>query len=318
MSKFKKYSFLEETVNISFPEGWKVEFKDSNLAEVQFPFGPYPTLGCYLKCFDGPKINSEEKIKEYLLEGIDNQSTLKKYGDYTYILKYEFKAADEKLILWKILYYLKPRSYREVRLSIAWPDKEEANILINSIVESMSEVINKIKFNKEKTIHDEAATIGYKLENIKLKKYNLWNALNIYLPERWEVKRDKEEKLANIEISDKNNFNFFCEYFNITRKTNIGSKDSVVTKFLEEITKDVSILNENLIKSDNDNYIFSFYSLEKVNDSEMINHIWYRLHLKSSKLLIASFVFNYSKKNQIIGKVYKQKIDSLIKSSELI
>ena len=60
MNNFVKYSFLEKTINISFPEGWKVEHKDYNLAEVKFPFGPYPTLGCYFKCFDGPKINSEE------------------------------------------------------------------------------------------------------------------------------------------------------------------------------------------------------------------------------------------------------------------
>ena len=228
MSKFTKYSFLEKTVHISFPEDWKVNYKDYNLAEVKFPFGSYPTLGCYFKCFDGPKLNSEEKIKSYLLEGVDNHSSIKKYDDSTFILKYEFKVDGEKLILWKILYYLKPRSFREVRFSIAWPDQHEANSLINNILNLMPEILKKIKFNKEKTIYDQSAITEYKLENIKLKKYNLWDTLKIYMPERWSLKIDQSERFANIDIINKKSFNLFCEYFDITKNADNDSNDGIV------------------------------------------------------------------------------------------
>ena len=133
MSKLKKYSFLEKTLNISFPRDWKVDYKEYNLVEIKFPFGPYPTLGCYLKCFDGPKINTEAKIQSYLLKGLENQSSIEKQGDFTYILKCKFKAEGENLIIWKILHLLKPRSFREIRFSMAWPDQDEANILIDNI-----------------------------------------------------------------------------------------------------------------------------------------------------------------------------------------
>ena len=318
MSKLVKHSFLEKTINISLPDVWKVEQKDYNMAEVKFPFGPYPVLGCYFKCFDGPKINSEEKIKSYLLEGVENNVPVEKSNNSTFILKTEFKAQEENLILWKILYFLKPRSFREIRFSMAWPNQKEANALIDEILDLMPDVINNLEFNNEQTIYDQSAIIEYKLEKIKLKKHFLWSALNINIPEKWNLKIDKVDKFANVEIIDKSSFNLFFEYFDIAKKANNENNDSIVTKFIEDITKDVVISNERLIKSDNDNYIFSFYSEEKVNDIQTINHMWYRFALRSSKILIASFVFNYIKEEQIIGRVYKAKIDNLIKNCELI
>ena len=318
MSKLIKHSFLEKTINISFPEVWKVEQKDYNMAEVKFPFGSYPVLGCYFKCFDGPKINSEEKIKLYLLEGVESNISIEKSSNSTFILKTEFNAQEENLILWKILYFLKPRSFREIRFSMAWPNKNEANVLIDKILDLMPEVIKNLEFNNEQTIYDQSAIIEYKLEKIKLKKHFLWSALNINIPEKWSLKIDKVDKFANIEITDRSSFNFFCEYFDITKKANNENNDAIVTKFIEDITKDVVISNESLIKSDNDNYIFSFYSEEKVNDIQTINHIWYRFALRPSKILIASFVFNYMNEEKVIGRVYKEKIDNLIKNCELI
>ena len=47
------------------------------------------------------------------------------------------------------------------------------------------------------------------------------------------------------------------------------------------------------------------------------NHIWYRICVKDSKILIVSFVFSYKLKTKIIGEVYYNKINELIKSSEL-
>ena len=56
---FKEYSFLDKSILIKFPDDWVVKEQDDNLIKVSFPFGPYPTLDCYLSCFDNPKINTE-------------------------------------------------------------------------------------------------------------------------------------------------------------------------------------------------------------------------------------------------------------------
>ena len=93
MSKLVKHSFLEKTINISFPDVWKVEQKDYNMAEVKFPFGPYPVLGCYFKCFDGPKINSEEKIKSYLLEGVENNVPIEKSNNLLFFFFFFFLSS---------------------------------------------------------------------------------------------------------------------------------------------------------------------------------------------------------------------------------
>ena len=45
---FKEHSCLDNTVLISFPDDWIVKEKDNNVLKVNFPFGPYPTLDCYI------------------------------------------------------------------------------------------------------------------------------------------------------------------------------------------------------------------------------------------------------------------------------
>ena len=45
---FKEYSFLDKSIFINFPDDWFVKEQDDNLIKVSFPFGPYPTLDCYL------------------------------------------------------------------------------------------------------------------------------------------------------------------------------------------------------------------------------------------------------------------------------
>ena len=57
---FKEYSFLDKSILIKFPNDWIVKEQDDNLIKVSFPSGPYPTLDCYLSCFDNPKINTED------------------------------------------------------------------------------------------------------------------------------------------------------------------------------------------------------------------------------------------------------------------
>ena len=119
LSEFTKYEFLGKAITIKFPKEWKLSQKDENAFEIKFPHGPYPVLGCYVNCFDGPKLNSEEKIQEYLLGDNKTSSNLKKKGDRIFFLDYEFNAKNEKLMMWKILNYIEPRCFREVRFSLA-------------------------------------------------------------------------------------------------------------------------------------------------------------------------------------------------------
>ena len=59
---FKEYSFLDKSILIKFPDSWIVKEQHDNLVKVSDPFGPYPTLDCYVSCFDKHKINRNNKI----------------------------------------------------------------------------------------------------------------------------------------------------------------------------------------------------------------------------------------------------------------
>ena len=91
---FKEYSFLDKSIFIKFPDDWFVKEQDDNLIKVSFPFGPYPTLDCYLSCFDNPKINTYDKIRQYLLNGIDDGKEVEKILNDVYVLKHKFKSED--------------------------------------------------------------------------------------------------------------------------------------------------------------------------------------------------------------------------------
>ena len=94
---FKEYSFLDKSILIKFPDDWDVKEKDDNIIKVSFPFGPYPTLDCYLSCFDSPKINTNDKIRQYLLNGIDAGKEVEKILDDVYVLKHKFKSEGDNL-----------------------------------------------------------------------------------------------------------------------------------------------------------------------------------------------------------------------------
>ena len=144
---FKEYSFLDKSILIKFPDDWSVKGEDDNLIKVSFPSGPYPTLDCYLSCFDNPKINTNDKIRQYLLNGIDSGQGVENILDNLYVLKHKFKSEGDNLLLIKIVSILKPRTFREVRFSLAWPDNEEANKIVNAL---SSEVKNiREKFNSK-------------------------------------------------------------------------------------------------------------------------------------------------------------------------
>ena len=107
------------------------------------------------------------------------------------------------------------------------------------------------------------------------------------------------------------------EYFEIKISKNDKKQDEIVTSFLNEITKDVAVNNHTLVKAGENNFLFSFFSIENNEGAQFKNHIWYRIHVKESKILIVSFVFSYKLKTKKIGEIYYNKINELIKSSEL-
>ena len=314
---FKEYSFLDKSIFINFPDDWFVKEQDDNLIKVSFPFGPYPTLDCYLSCFDNPKINTNDKIRQYLLNGIDDGKEVEKILDDVYVLKHKFKSEGDNLLLIKIISILKPRTFREVRFSLAWPDNEEANKIVSKISKTLDNVISKIKFSEEKTAFDELGIIKNKLDNLILKKNVFWEKLEILLPKRWIINNKNEENSVNLELDKIYQLGLFFEYFEINISEKEKTQDEIVTSFLNEITKDVLVNDQKLVKAGADSFLFSFYSIENSEGTQFKNHIWYRICVKDSKILIVSFVFSYKLKTNVIGEAYYNKINELIKSSEL-
>ena len=88
-------------------------------------------------------------------------------------------------------------------------------------------------------------------------------------------------------------------------------------KVVNEITKDVTVNDQMLVKAGEDSFLFSFFSIENNEEAQFKNHIWYRICVKDSKILIVSFIFSYKLRTKIIGEAYYNKINELIKSSEL-
>ena len=314
---FKEYSFLDKSILIQFPDDWVVKEQDDNLIKVSFPFGPYPTLDCYLSCFDNPKINTEDKIKQHLLNGIDTGQEVENILDNLYVLKHKFKSEGDNLLLIKIISILRPRTFREVRFSLAWPDNEEANKIVNKLLRTIDDVVNKIKFSEFKTEFDDLAIIKNKLNNLILQKNVFWEKLEILFPKRWIISNKNEESYVNVELDKSYKLSLFFEYFEINISKREKTKDEIVTSFLNEITKDVAVNDQTLVKAGEDNFLFSFFSIENNEGAQFKNHIWYRIHVKESKILIVSFVFSYKLKTKKIGEVYYNKINELIKSSEL-
>ena len=315
--KFKEYSFLDNSILIKFPDSWTVKEQDDNLIKVSFPLGPYPTLDCYFSCFDNPKINTNDKIREYLLNGMEAGKEVENILDNVYVLKHKLKSEGDNLLLIKVVSILKPRTFREARFSLAWPDNEEANKIVSKISRTLDNVISKIKFSEVKTAFDELGIIKNKLDNLILQKNVFWEKLEILLPKRWIINNKHEENSVNLELDKIYQLGLFFEYFEININKKEKTQDEIVTSFLNEITKDVMVNDQKLVKAGADSFLFSFHSIESSDGNQFKNHIWYRIHVKDSKILIVSFVFSYELKTKIIGEAYYNKINELIKSSEL-
>ena len=314
---FKEHECLDRTIIINFPNDWIIKEKNKNLLKVSFPIGPYPTLDCYINCFDNPKINTDEKIKKYLLDGIDFVDKIEKLSQNTYILKHKIKSDGDNLLLFKLVNVLETRTFREIRFSLAWPDNDEANKFVDNISKVLEIVINKIKFSKVKTPFDEIGVIKNKLSNLVLERNIFWKKLEIFLPKRWTIVQDSSDKSVVIKVDSNKNLNLIFEFFEIKVNQDSQNKDQIVTNFINEITKDVFVEDKALVKADDNNYLFSFYSIENNKDENLKNYIWYRICVKDSYIKIVSFIFTYNFKLNNVGELYYDKINNLIKSAEL-
>ena len=220
-------------------------------------------------------------------------------------------------LLFKLVNVLKPRTFREIRLSLAWPDNEEANKFVNNISKVLETVIKKIKFSKVKTEFDEIGVIKNKLNNLILEKNIFWRNLEIFLPKRWTKIEDSAEKAVTISVDSTKNFNLLFEFFEVKTNQDNKNKDQIATNFINEITKNVVVESQSLVKAGDDNYLFSFYSIESNKDEAYKNYIWYRICVRNSYIKIVSFVFTYKIELNNVGELYYNKINDLIKSAEL-
>ena len=69
-------------------------------------------------------MNTETKIKEYLID--DAQEIILNWKEKNnFYLNYEIKVENEKLVIYKVLSYLKPRTFRLMRFALTWPDSKQ-------------------------------------------------------------------------------------------------------------------------------------------------------------------------------------------------
>ena len=101
-----------------FPDGANIKQKGLGTLEVTFSKQNYPALGVNLECFENPKLNSSDQIKSFLSDNLKVKNKVIR-KDELFKLNYEIKVDDEKLVIWKVLHYLKPRSFRLLRFSEA-------------------------------------------------------------------------------------------------------------------------------------------------------------------------------------------------------
>ena len=322
--KKKKIELLKSTATLLFPESCNIKFKDINTLEVLFSKEKYPVLGIHIQCFDNPKLNTENSIKEYLIDDDQLDLKLKRKKD-TFYLNYEIKVDNEKLVVYKVLSFLKPRSFRLIRFALTWPDSQEAKKIIDPILETLSIIVSSIKFNTSRTVYDEAASLDYKISSARLISHDFWNIIKLKMPSKWKVELSKEDDFVNICMDSKENFYFLIERFFINLNKNLMSEknnnDKLVENLIKEITKEVNIKNAKFKKSEDDNYLFYFIATEKdPSDSDKIisSKIWYRIKVLEEKILIISFVFELASNIEIKNQIYLEKLNQIIDSSEII
>ena len=324
LEKNKKIELLDSTATLLFPEVCSLKFKDFNTIEVAFSKERYPVLGINIQCFDNPKLNSETKIKKYLIDDEEINFSLERKGD-VFCLNYEVVVEKEKLVIYKLLSILKPRNFRLLRFAITWPDTKQAKKVVNPILAELPKIIEKVKFNPQRTKYDELASLDYNLSNAKLISNDFWKVIKLGLPLKWRINLSNDNEYAQIIMDLKGNFSFLVEKFfvNTNSKSHNNEKntDKLVENLIKEITKEVNITNAKLKKADENNYLFYFIASEiDINDSTKVNKskIWYRIKVLEDKIVIISFVFELISDIELENKLYLEKLNQIIGSAEIL
>ena len=315
----KKLNFLNDTVTMLVPKDCDVVFKDKETLEIFFTKDKYPVLGVNLECFENPKLNNIDKIQNHLNDNLNINSVIERNGDF-FNLNYQVKIKDENLGVWKILHYLKPRSFRLIRFSLTWPNNKEADKIVDPILKKITEIISNLKFSDSKTLYDDLASLKYKISCYKYETVNFWGILNLKLPIKWVVEKNENEGFAKIFMDPNKRLQFLIEKFEIVLKNSKENKDKVVEKFLQEITKDVNISNAKLKKTKNNNYLFHFLAIEKSlkdQTKSINNQIWYRIKVLDNKLVIVSGVFEHFSEIELENKLYSEIINEIVGASEI-
>ena len=289
------------------------------MVEITFLSFSYPVLGVNIKCIDAPKINTEEKINNYLNDDLKIDNRIIKINDSTRYLEYKVSSETENLYLWKVLHQLKPRSLRLITISLGWPNNKEANEIILKIKKKMPNFLKNIKFSEKHTVFDDIAAFKNKLKLQSLETKEIWKHLKITFPKRWKINLHEEGTAANIELEDKKFFLFF-EKTEIELRIDLDKSDSIVTKLIEEMTKGLFLKDQNLKKTENNNYLYSFTveEIEKDKENQITkNNIWYRIRVFNNIIILISFVFSYNIKDILKGELYSERLHKLISNSEI-
>ena len=316
MSNSKKVFVLKDTIEFTVPVSWKVGRKSEYLIEFTFPIGSYPKLGVSVECFDNPRITSEKEIFKYLTDGIKTNKKIKKISSDVFTINYEINTSDDNLILWKVLNIAKPRNFRFLRLSLGWPNNENANHLVKEMLNDITNVIENIRFSVTKTIFDDLASLDYKLKNNRLENKILFDYFKIRLPVRWHLLKNIEEQNVLINL-EKNLIEVFIESINLNWNKEIKDPEKTVMFLIEEMTKNL-VLSEQSLKKSEDDFIFSFALYEKgKNNQTMYNHIWYRIKTFKRDIKMVSMVLNFSESIKKEGYIYKKYLNDKVIHSEI-
>ena len=155
-----------------------------------------------MECFENPKLNSSDQIKSFLSDNLKIKNKVIR-KDELFKLNYEIKVDDEKLVIWKVLHYLKPRSFRVLRFSLTWPNTNEAEKAVKPILKNIPNIIEKVQFSLSRTVYDDLASIEYKLNSARCESKNFWEVFKLIIPTKWLIEYSVDGSFAKVYMNSK-------------------------------------------------------------------------------------------------------------------
>ena len=319
-NNINEIELLDKTAILKISKQFRVEKKGPDTLKVFLSKSDYPTLGINLDCFDNPKLNTTNLINNFLRDNLKINNQIIRNNNI-FKLNYEVKIETERLMIWKVLHYLKPRSFRLLRFSLTWPDNPEAEKIVSPILVKIPFIIDEVKFSLSKTLYDSIASLEYNLNNAKFVEKKLWGIFKFKMPQKWTLEHKDEEDFAKVYMNSTKSFQFLIERFSINFNNAIEDPDKSVEKLIEEITREVLLSDAKLKKTENNNYLFYFLASEndiEKNRSIIQNKIWYRIKVLEKKIEIVSAIFELSSKHELENNLYVEKLDQIIQASEFL